>query len=63
MEKYIEIKNLIVYINDKILLNNINLDIDKPCKIGLVGKSGEGKSLFAYSLVDSEVEYGAKKKF
>ena len=54
MEKYIEIKNLIVYINDKILLNNINLDIDKPCKIGLVGKSGEGKSLFAYSLVDSE---------
>ncbi len=63
MEKYIEIKNLIVYINDKILLNNINLDIDKPCKIGLVGKSGEGKSLFAYSLVDSEVEYGAKKIF
>ena len=63
MEKYIEIKNLIVYINDKILLNNINLDIDKPCKIGLVGKSGEGKSLFAYSLVDSEVEYGAKKNF
>ncbi|GIR29132.1 hypothetical protein CM15mP43_07560 [bacterium] len=29
----------------------------------LVGKSGEGKSLFAYSLVDSEVEYGAKKNF
>ena len=61
MEKYIEIKNLNLYIDDKILLNNININIDRPCKIGLIGKSGEGKSLFAYSLVNSETEYGARK--
>ena len=63
MEKYIEIKNLNLYIDDKILLNNININIDRPCKIGLIGKSGEGKSLFAYSLVNSETEYGARKTF
>ena len=61
MEKYIEIKNLNLYIDDKILLNDININIDRPCKIGLIGKSGEGKSLFAYSLVNSETEYGARK--
>tara|TARA_B100000941_G_scaffold151553_1_gene107397 strand:- start:1369 stop:2787 length:1419 start_codon:yes stop_codon:yes gene_type:complete len=63
MEKYIEIKNLNLYIDDKILLNDININIDRPCKIGLIGKSGEGKSLFAYSLVNSETEYGARKTF
>tara|TARA_B100001248_G_scaffold99239_1_gene73672 strand:+ start:21407 stop:22858 length:1452 start_codon:yes stop_codon:yes gene_type:complete len=63
MEKYIEIKNLNLYIDNKILLNNINISIDKPCKIGLIGKSGEGKSLFAYSLINSEIEYGARKIF
>lgn len=40
----IELENLTVRINDKILLNNINFSLDKNQILCLLGKNGSGKS-------------------
>ena len=53
----ISINNLFYKINNKIIFNNINLDINSKDKILLIGKSGVGKSslvkiLMRYILID-----------
>lgn len=40
----IDIRNLKVIIDDKSILNDINIDIDKGDVFGIIGKSGAGKS-------------------
>lgn len=57
-------QNLNVYSNKKILLENITLTLDKNRSLGIVGKSGAGKSLFAKSLIyllDKSLEIKADK--
>lgn len=60
----IEVQNLNVYSNKKALLENITLTLDKNRSLGIVGKSGAGKSLFAKSLIyllDKSLEINADK--
>mgnify|MGYP000567463259 FL=1 len=50
----IELKNLTVRINGKILLNNINFSLDKNQILCLLGKNGSGKSTLAFSTLYAE---------
>jgi len=61
----LEVKNLsFSYIKDKPILENINMKIDKGCKVAIVGASGSGKTTFANILVgfypfeEGEILYG-----
>lgn len=47
----IEVQNLNICVGKKILLENITLSISKNRTLGIIGKSGAGKSLFAKSLI------------
>ncbi len=58
----LEFKNVkMSYDNENIILENINLNIDKPMTIAIVGKSGSGKTTFVnliprfYELLDGEI--------
>ena len=45
LHKTIKLKNLYFsYVEDKLVLNNVSLEIEKGSKIGFVGESGSGKS-------------------
>ena len=44
MKKLLEIKNLKKQFQDNIILNNINLEIEKKDIFGILGLSGAGKS-------------------
>ena len=48
---------------DIIILDEIDLQVSPISKVGIIGKSGSGKSLFAYSVLNFETEYNAKKTF
>ena len=61
----LEVKNLsFSYIKDKPILENINMKIDKGCKVAIVGASGSGKTTLANILVgfypfeEGEILYG-----
>ena len=61
----IEIKNLsFSYLENKPILENINMKIDKACKLAIVGASGSGKTTLAnilvgfYPLDEGEILYG-----
>lgn len=41
----IEVKNVTLQIKDKILLNNVSLNIEKGSAVGLVGDNGSGKTV------------------
>ena len=41
----IEVKNLYKYINDKLILENINLSLDDGKVYGFVGRNGSGKTM------------------
>jgi len=48
----LEVKNLsFSYIKDKPILENINMNIEKGCKVAIVGASGSGKTTLANILV------------
>lgn len=60
--KCIEFKNVkMSYDNENIILEDINLKIDKPMTIAIVGKSGSGKTTFVnliprfYELMDGKI--------
>lgn len=60
--KSIEFKNVkMSYDNENIILEDINLKIDKPMTIAIVGKSGSGKTTFVnliprfYELMDGKI--------
>ncbi len=40
----LEIKNLSVSVQNKIIINNLNLEIEKGKKIAIMGPNGSGKS-------------------
>ena len=45
LHKTIKLKNLYFsYVEDKLVLNNVSLEIEKGSKIGFIGESGSGKS-------------------
>ena len=45
-DKEIELKNVNFSYDDKVVLKNINLKIEKNQRIALVGRSGSGKTTF-----------------
>lgn len=45
MMKFIEIKNITKKFDNEIVLNNLNIDIDEGEVLGILGKSGSGKSV------------------
>jgi ATP-binding cassette subfamily C protein len=60
----LEVKNLTFsYIKDKPILENINMKIEKGCKVAIVGASGSGKTTLAnilvgfYPLDEGEIVY------
>ena len=63
MSSFLEIDKLNVQINDKEILSNVSINIKEVAKIGLIGESGAGKSLFAMCILDSEHEYKASKNY
>lgn len=54
MEKIIEIKNLYKQFGDNVVLDNINLHVDKGEVVSLIGPSGSGKSTVLRCIVDLE---------
>ena len=40
----LEIKNLSVSVQNKIIINNLNLEIEKGRKVAIMGPNGSGKS-------------------
>lgn len=48
INKYIEMKNISYENDDKLILNNINLYIEKGEKVAIVGESGAGKTTLLY---------------
>jgi len=61
----LEVKNLsFSYIENKPILENINMNIEKGCKVAIVGASGSGKTTLANILVgfypfeEGEIVYG-----
>lgn len=59
----LQINNLSIYIQNRLLVNNINLSINKGEMFALLGESGSGKSLTALSimrLLPGNALYGAK---
>jgi ABC-type multidrug transport system fused ATPase/permease subunit len=47
LKKFIRTENLTFYYNkDKYILHNVNVVINKGAKIGIIGRSGSGKSTF-----------------
>lgn len=66
MSSVIKIKSMNIYSNDEfknILLEEVNLEIEAPCLISIMGESGTGKSLFGYSLLSKEFLYSASKEY
>ncbi len=51
MKKIIEVKNLSKSINGRMLLNDINFDVNEGDIVGLVGKNGAGKSTLLKCMV------------
>ncbi|MGZ9800149.1 ATP-binding cassette domain-containing protein [Mycoplasma sp. AC1221] len=51
----IRFKNVDLKYTDKIILKNVNLDITTNCIVGLIGKSGTGKSTILKSFFDFEL--------
>lgn len=49
--KLLEVRDLQVAIDDKQIINNINLDIDKAQIHAIMGPNGSGKSTFSYTLM------------
>lgn len=50
IKKYIEMKNISYENDDKLILNNIDLYIEKGEKVAIVGESGAGKTTLLYLL-------------
>ncbi|PWL04807.1 ABC transporter ATP-binding protein, partial [Candidatus Liberibacter asiaticus] len=44
-EKILSVRNLTIELNNRIILNNINLDILRGEILGVIGSSGTGKSI------------------
>ena len=63
MKNFLKIERLSLTISDNIILDEIDLQVSPISKVGIIGKSGSGKSLFAYSVLNFESEYNAKKTF
>ena len=63
MKNFLKIEKLSLTISGKIILDEIDLQINSISKVGIIGKSGSGKSLFAYSILNFESEYDARKTF
>ena len=61
MKNFLKIERLSLTISDNIILDEIDLQVSPISKVGIIGKSGSGKSLFAYSVLNFETEYNAKK--
>ncbi len=59
----IKIKNLSFKFKDKILINNINLNIKKNTIVGITGESGSGKSTFARILCGVEKNFKGTIKY
>lgn len=63
MKNFLKIEKLSLTISENIILDEIDLQVGPISKVGIIGKSGSGKSLFAYSVLNFESEYDAKKTF
>lgn len=63
MKNFLKIERLSLTISENIILDEIDLQVSPISKVGIIGKSGSGKSLFAYSILNFESEYNAKKTF
>jgi len=66
MDNLLEIKSMNVISDDKnkeIFLEDIDLVIEEPKLISLMGDSGSGKSLLAYAIMSKENEYRARKNY
>ena len=59
---YLQLENVTKTYGDRILLNNINLSINKGDKIGLVAKNGSGKSTLLRLIAGIESAEGEKAK-
>ncbi|RBQ31917.1 microcin ABC transporter ATP-binding protein [Arcobacter sp. FW59] len=51
MSDKLEIKNLTVYINSKVIVDNVDIDINESKTVALIGESGSGKSIIASSIL------------
>ena len=58
----IELKNLTKYYGDNLVLNNVDLIIERGEKLGLVGKNGAGKSTLARILRGTEEFQNGNRK-
>jgi len=52
MDKILEIKNLIVEIDGRCVIDNVNLDLYKKNVTALIGESGSGKTLTALAILN-----------
>ena len=56
----LEIKNLSVSIQDKLILNNLNLNLEKGKKIAVMGPNGSGKSTLS-NIIAGKPGYSIKE--
>ena len=66
MTNIIQIESMNIYENNNlsnVLLSDINIKIEKPSMVSIMGESGTGKSLFAFCLLSKEYIYNANKKY
>ncbi|MBE0521179.1 MAG: ATP-binding cassette domain-containing protein [Candidatus Methanoperedenaceae archaeon] len=62
MAALIEIRDLNISANGKQILKNINLDINEGDSIGIIGKSGAGKSIICPACKSGNIETARVEK-